>query len=66
MVFCKNISVKYQILENILNSPFDRHNIEEKSLPIIKEDHFVTLGCLITTKENCKKILINIKKIKDE
>ncbi len=39
--------------------------IEEKSLTITKEEHFVTFGCLTTTKEYCQTVIKNINKIKN-
>ena len=46
-------------------SPFSREKIEEKSLTITKEEHFVTFGCLTTTKEYCQTVIKNINKIKN-
>lgn len=41
-----------------------REKIEEKSLTITKEEHFVTFGCLTTTKEYCQTVIKNINRIK--
>ena len=66
VVFCKNTAVKHSILKKIWDSTEDRHKIEEKSLTIVKDTHFIMLGCLTTDHDNCKSILKNIKRIKDE
>ena len=66
ILFCKNTTVKYPLIKQIFDSGEDKHRIEEKSLTITKEAHFVTLGCLVTDKANCKTILKNTKKIKNE
>lgn len=66
ILFCKNTTVKYLIMKEIFYSGIDRHKIEEKSLTITKESQFVTFGCLVTDKNNCKTILTNIKKIRNE
>lgn len=65
-MFCKNTTVKYPLIKQIFDSGEDKHRIEEKSLTITKEAHFVTLGCLVTDRANCKTILKNTKKIKNE
>mgnify|MGYP006908983142 CR=1 FL=1 len=74
-IFCKNTAVKYSLLKRLYDSPFSREKIEEKSLTITKEehfvfgiawiDHFVTFGCLTTTKEYCQTVIKNINKIKN-
>ena len=65
-IFCKNTAVKYSLLKRLYDSPFSREKIEEKSLTITKEEHFVTFGCLTTTKEYCQTVIKNINKIKNE
>lgn len=64
-IFCKNTAVKYSLLKRLYDSPFSREKIEEKSLTITKEEHFVTFGCLTTTKEYCQTVIKNINKIKN-
>lgn len=64
VVFCKNTCVSYARLLAIWKSSEDRHKLEDKSLIIQKDEHFITLGCLTATREQCKTILQNIKKIK--
>lgn len=56
-IFCKNTAVKYSLLKRLYDSPFSREKIEEKSLTITKEEHFVTFGCLTTTKEYCQTVI---------
>ena len=65
IIFCKNTAVSYTLLKRLYDSPFSREKIEEKSLTIIKEEHFVTFGCLTTTKEYCQTVIKNINKIKN-
>ena len=62
-IFCKNTAVKYSLLKRLYDSPFSREKIEEKSLTITKEEHFVTFGCLTTTKEYCQTVIKNINKM---
>lgn len=64
VVFCKNTSVKYPIMEKIIRSSMCRERVEEKNLTVIKNEHWVTLGCLNTTLDNCKAIMKTINNIK--
>lgn len=66
IIFCKNTAVSYTLLKRLYDSPFTKERIDEKSLTITKEQHFVTFGCLTTTKEYCRTVIKNINKIKNE
>lgn len=66
IVFCKNTSVHFPVMERILRSDLDRSYISEKDLTITKDRELITLGCLTTTKENCNKIVSVIRRIKSK
>ncbi len=63
IIFCKNTSVKFNLLKRLYLSSMDKEYIEDKDLTIEKEEFFVKFGCLITDKSNCNLIIKNIKKI---
>lgn len=64
VIFCKNTSIKFSIIEKIIRSNLERYKIPEKNLTIIKDNGIVHLGCLTTTMENCLNIRRRISKLK--
>lgn len=64
VIFCKNTTVKYPVIERIVRSSMSRERIEEKNLTVIKNEFWVTFGCLNTTTDNCKSIMKNVSNIK--
>lgn len=64
VIFCKNTSVKFSVIEKIIRSNLERSEIPEKNLTIIKDNGIVSLGCLTTTMTNCLNIRKRVKKQK--
>ena len=64
ILFCKNTAVPYQKMKSAIDNKIDREVIKNDLIMHI-DDHGVQLGCLTTTLENCKKIDLKIKKIKE-
>lgn len=64
ILFCKNTTVSYRIIERIVRSANSREEVPEKKLTIHKDGDFIDFGCLHTTIQNCKEINRNIKKLK--
>lgn len=62
-IFCKNTAVNFSLIERIVRGSNLRDEIPEKKLVITKESGIVTLGCLITTIENCSSIRRNVLKL---
>lgn len=60
ILFCKNTAVPYDLLKNAVYGDMDRYNIPQKNLVIRKSGEIIEFGCLTTTIENAKNILINI------
>lgn len=64
VIFCKNTTLSFPLIERIVRGSMDRTSIPEKELVIIKDDNVVHLGCLTTTMENCLKIRKQVNKLK--
>lgn len=64
VIFCKNTTLSFPLIERIVRGSMDRTSIPEKELVIIKNDNVVHLGCLTTTMENCLKIRKQVNKLK--
>lgn len=64
ILFCKNTTVSYPIIERIIRSANSREEIPEKNLTIHKDGDFINFGCLHTTLGNCREINKNVKKFK--
>ena len=64
ILFCKNTTVPYTLIRQLLKSDCDRESIPEKNLVITKDRRSVTLGCLNTTMSNIWDIDKQIKKIR--
>lgn len=64
ILFCKNTTVPYDHIRKLLFiNKVDKTQLK-KDLEIYINKNTVTLGCLVTSMENCKQIYKNIKKIK--
>ena len=64
VIFCKNTTLSFPLIERIVRGSMDRTSIPEKELVIIKNDNVVHLGCLTTTMENCLEIRKQVNKLK--
>ena len=64
VIFCKNTTLSFPLIERIVRGSMDRTSIPEKELVIIKDDNIVHLGCLTTTMENCLEIRKQVNKLK--
>lgn len=65
MLFCKNTSISYPLMEKIIvRDSNQRTYVEKKQLQITKDNGAISLGCLMTTKSNCLKIRDNVKKVR--
>lgn len=64
-VFCKNTAIPVSVMKDALKSPMDRYEIPNKNLTILLSNDTITLGCLSTTRDNCKNISRKINQIKD-
>lgn len=64
VIFCKNTTLSFPLIERIVRGSMDRTSIPEKELVIIKDDNIVHLGCLTTTMQNCLDIRKQVNKLK--
>lgn len=64
IIFCKNTSIKFPVIEKIVTGSLSKDSIPEKKLTITKDDKTVYLGCLTTTINNCLTIQKNVRKLK--
>lgn len=64
VIFCKNTTLSFPLIERIVRGSMERTSIPEKELVIIKNDNVVHLGCLTTTMENCLEIRKQVNKLK--
>ena len=64
VIFCKNTTLSFPLIEMIVRSSMDRTSIPEKELVIIKDDNIIHLGCLTTTMQNCLDIRKQVNKLK--
>ena len=64
VIFCKNTTLSYPLIERIVRSADSREKIPEKKLTIDKDGDFIKLGCLYTTIGNCMEIRNQVKKLK--
>lgn len=64
VIFCKNTTLSFPLIERILKSKQERTSIPEKNLTVILDNGVVTLGCLTTTMENCLEIRQKVNKLK--
>ncbi len=65
-LFCKNTVLPVSIAKEALKSSLDRYEVPDKNLVILLSNFTIDLGCLSTTRENCRNIIKNINKLKDE
>lgn len=64
VIFCKNTTLSFPLIERIVRGSMDRTSIPEKELVIIKNNNTVHLGCLTTTMENCLEIRKQVNRLK--
>lgn len=64
VIFCKNTTLSFPLIERIVRGSMDRTSIPEKELVIIKDDNVVHFGCLTTTMQNCLDIRKQVNKLK--
>lgn len=66
VLFCKNTSVKFPVIERIIKySTEEKNEIPEKNLTITKDNGIIHLGCLTTTIDNCLNIRRKVRQIKN-
>ncbi len=64
VIFCKNTTLRFPLIERIIRGSMERTSIPEKELVIIKDNNIVHLGCLTTTMQNCLEIRKQVNKLK--
>lgn len=64
VIFCKNTTLSFPVIERIIKGSMERTSIPEKELVIIKNNNTVHLGCLTTTMENCLEIRKQVNRLK--
>lgn len=64
VIFCKNTTLSFPLIERIIRGKQERTNIPEKNLTVIIDNGVVNLGCLSTTVENCLSIRQEVNKLK--
>lgn len=64
VIFCKNTTLSFPLIERIIRGKQERTNIPEKNLTVILDNGVVNLGCLTTTMQNCLEIRQRVNKLK--
>jgi len=63
IVFCKNTAVPYKVIKDAFQKKQSRQQLKE-DLYYISDGFNITLGCLNTNRDDFKKFIKNIEKIK--
>lgn len=62
-VFCKNTTINFDVIYNIIFSDTASYRIEASQLSVVKLGNTVSLGCLSSSLDNVKNILKTIKRL---